>query len=47
VAEVRFTEWTPDRPLRHLVFLGLREDKQARAVLDPAIGTALPLREPA
>ena len=27
-AEVRFTEWTPDRRLRHPVFLGLREDKR-------------------
>jgi bifunctional non-homologous end joining protein LigD len=48
VAEVRFTEWTPDRRLRHPVFLGLREDKPGRdVVLDPAIGTALPPREPA
>ena len=42
VAEVRFTEWTRDRRLRHPVFLGLREDKKGRdVVLDPAIGTAL------
>jgi bifunctional non-homologous end joining protein LigD len=48
VAEVRFTEWTPDRRLRHPVFLGLREDKPGRdVVLDPAIGTTLPPREPA
>ena len=48
VAEVRFTEWTPDRRLRHPVFLGLREDKQAHdVVLDPTIGTALPPQEPA
>lgn len=30
VAEVRFTEWTQDRRLRHPVFLGLREDKRGR-----------------
>jgi bifunctional non-homologous end joining protein LigD len=48
LAEARFTEWTPDRRLRHTVFLGLREDKPGRdVVLDPAIGTALPPREPA
>jgi bifunctional non-homologous end joining protein LigD len=42
VAEVRFTEWTQDRRLRHPVFLGLREDKPGRDVVrDPAIGTAL------
>jgi bifunctional non-homologous end joining protein LigD len=27
VAEVRFTEWTDDRKLRHPVYLGLRDDK--------------------
>jgi len=32
VAEVRFTEWTSDGLLRHPVYLGLREDKAARAV---------------
>ena len=43
VAEVRFTEWTRDRRLRHPVFLGLRDDKYGReVVIDPAIGTALP-----
>jgi bifunctional non-homologous end joining protein LigD len=28
VAQVRFTEWTADRRLRHPVYLGLRTDKQ-------------------
>src|SRR5262249_43916548 len=32
VAEIRFTEWTSDGRLRHPAFLGLREDKPARAV---------------
>jgi bifunctional non-homologous end joining protein LigD len=32
VCEVRFTEWTDDRQLRHPVFLGLRADKPAGAV---------------
>ena len=29
VAQVRFTEWTADRKLRHPVYLGLRDDKRA------------------
>jgi bifunctional non-homologous end joining protein LigD len=46
VAEVRFTEWTQDRRIRHPVFLGLREDKQGHdVVLDPAIGAARQSRE--
>ncbi|HEX8297223.1 MAG TPA: non-homologous end-joining DNA ligase [Chthoniobacteraceae bacterium] len=32
VCQVRFTEWTDDGKLRHPVFLGLREDKDAREV---------------
>lgn len=32
VAEVRFSGWTRDGRVRHAVFLGLREDKPARAV---------------
>jgi bifunctional non-homologous end joining protein LigD len=35
VAEVKFTEWTSAGEMRHPVFLGLREDKQAdRVVLE-------------
>jgi bifunctional non-homologous end joining protein LigD len=42
VAELRFSEWTPDGYLRHPAFLGLRDDKSAReVVLDPKSGTAL------
>lgn len=33
VAQVRFTEWTRDGKLRHPVFIGLREDKDARKVV--------------
>lgn len=33
VAEVSFTEWTREGSLRHPVFLGLREDKEANEVL--------------
>jgi bifunctional non-homologous end joining protein LigD len=33
VCQVRFTEWTRDGKLRHPVFLGLREDKNAREVV--------------
>ena len=30
VAEVKFSEWTADRRLRHPVFIGLREDKKPK-----------------
>jgi bifunctional non-homologous end joining protein LigD len=33
VAQVRFTEWTDDEKLRHPVYLGLRDDKPAAAVV--------------
>ena len=33
VAQVRFTEWTADGKLRHPVYLGLRDDKQAAHVI--------------
>jgi bifunctional non-homologous end joining protein LigD len=33
VAQVRFTEWTDDRKLRHPVYLGLRDDKKPEAVV--------------
>jgi ATP-dependent DNA ligase len=33
VAQVEFTEWTPDGHLRHSRFVGLREDKKAREVV--------------
>jgi bifunctional non-homologous end joining protein LigD len=33
VAQVRFTEWTADGKLRHPVYLGLRDDKPAAAVI--------------
>ena len=33
VAEIEFTEWTPDGHLRHSKFVGLREDKEARDVV--------------
>jgi bifunctional non-homologous end joining protein LigD len=32
VAQVRFSEWTDDRKLRHPVYLGLRDDKRAASV---------------
>jgi DNA ligase D-like protein (predicted ligase) len=32
VAQIEFTEWTPDGHLRHSKFVGLREDKDAREV---------------
>ena len=33
VAQIEFTEWTPDGHLRHLKFIGLREDKDAGEVV--------------
>jgi ATP-dependent DNA ligase len=33
VAQIEFTEWTPDGHLRHSRFVGLREDKEAREVV--------------
>jgi bifunctional non-homologous end joining protein LigD len=32
VAEVSFTEWTPDGHVRHPVFIGLRSDKPAKEI---------------
>lgn len=32
VAQIAYTEWTGDRKLRHPVFLGLRDDKEAKEV---------------
>ena len=32
VAQIEFTEWTPDGHLRHSKFVGVREDKGARDV---------------
>lgn len=36
VAQVRFTEWTADRKLRHPVYLGLRDDKKSSEVVAKA-----------
>ena len=33
VAQVKFTEWTADAKLRHPVYLGLRDDKDPREVV--------------
>ncbi len=33
VADIRFTEWTPDGRLRHPAYLGERDDKDAREVV--------------
>jgi bifunctional non-homologous end joining protein LigD len=33
VAQIEFTEWTPDGHLRHTKFVGLREDKDARDIV--------------
>jgi bifunctional non-homologous end joining protein LigD len=36
VAQIRFTEWTADRKLRHPVYLGLRDDKRGQQVVAEA-----------
>jgi bifunctional non-homologous end joining protein LigD len=33
VAQIEFTEWTPDEHLRHSSFAGLREDKEVREIV--------------
>lgn len=33
VGQFEFVEWTPDAHLRHSTFIGLREDKDPRAVV--------------
>ena len=33
VAQIEFTEWTPDGHLRHSKFVGLRDDKESQARL--------------
>ncbi len=33
VAQIEFTEWTPDGHLRHASFIGLRTDKRAREIV--------------
>lgn len=38
VAQIKFTEWTADAKLRHPVYLGMRDDKDARAVRREAVG---------
>ena len=36
IAQISFTEWTKDKKLRHPVYLGLRDDKAARDVVQEA-----------
>jgi len=33
VAQIEFTDWTPDGHLRHSKFVGLRADREAREVV--------------
>jgi bifunctional non-homologous end joining protein LigD len=49
VAEVRYAGWTTDAVLRHVAFLGLREDKEAREVVRdvPASAPPAPPAKPA
>jgi hypothetical protein len=39
VAQIEFTEWTPDGHLKHSKFVGLREDKGAQEVLPVGLKT--------
>jgi bifunctional non-homologous end joining protein LigD len=39
VAQIEFAEWTPDNHLRHSKFIGLREDKEAREVVQEKVMT--------
>jgi DNA ligase D-like protein (predicted ligase) len=39
VAQIEFAEWTPDNHLRHSKFIGLREDKKAREVVQERVMT--------
>jgi len=33
IAQIEFTEWTPDNHLRQSKFLGLRDDKDPREIM--------------
>ena len=44
VAQIRFTEWTADQKLRHPVYLGLRDDKEAKQVVAERPSTEHPPR---
>jgi len=46
VAQVRFTEWTADRKLRHPVYLGLRDDKRPTQVARERTGNLKPTPRP-
>jgi bifunctional non-homologous end joining protein LigD len=47
VVQVRFTEWTDDRKLRHPVYLGLRDDKRADSVIRESPPDGKPSRKSA
>jgi bifunctional non-homologous end joining protein LigD len=47
VCEVRFTEWTEEGGIRHPAFLGLRDDKEPRAVRREEAPTNPPAEPPA
>jgi ATP-dependent DNA ligase len=38
VAQIEFTEWTPDNHLRHSKFVGLGDDKDVREVVRESEG---------
>ena len=41
VAQIEFTEWTPDGHLRHASYMGLRDDKEAKEVVRERLSNSI------
>ncbi|HQP91762.1 MAG TPA: DNA ligase D, partial [Candidatus Omnitrophota bacterium] len=46
ICEVKFSEWTNEKNLRHPVFLGLRDDKKPSEVIKEGVGTTINVSNP-